>query len=314
MPVRSLAPDHAGTARARGADRGSRAGRRHHDGRVVPARHPRGNGTGRAPAWGRRGAGLRRARVHADRSYDQRRCGSARTGAGSAGDTIAVVRGPARGLLTAERDGLNFLGHLSGVASGTARIADAIRDHKARSPARARPCRDCARAEIRGPRRRRSNHRFGSTMQCSSRTTSRHRRRDRAGYLSRACGGRIWSRSSWRSIRSCSSVKRWPRRRCGAGLENMDLATSVKRSRWSEAARSESVRPHRRDDRAGYRFQGVDLISVGWGGRTARRCWTRLGMTGSLRLTADGSEPIPGAELRTTRPSALVPAREPARG
>ncbi len=48
------------------------------------------------------------------------------------GDTIAVVRGPARGLLTAERTALNFLGHLSGVASGTARIADAIREHKAR--------------------------------------------------------------------------------------------------------------------------------------------------------------------------------------
>jgi nicotinate-nucleotide pyrophosphorylase (carboxylating) len=42
------------------------------------------------------------------------------------GDDLAVVEGPARGLLTAERVALNFLGHLSGVASATASIADAI--------------------------------------------------------------------------------------------------------------------------------------------------------------------------------------------
>jgi nicotinate-nucleotide pyrophosphorylase (carboxylating) len=42
------------------------------------------------------------------------------------GDDIAVIEGPARGLLTAERVALNFLGHLSGVASATASIADAI--------------------------------------------------------------------------------------------------------------------------------------------------------------------------------------------
>ncbi|MFT3834910.1 MAG: carboxylating nicotinate-nucleotide diphosphorylase [Micropruina sp.] len=42
------------------------------------------------------------------------------------GSVIATVRGPARGLLTGERVALNFLGHLSGVATGTATIADAI--------------------------------------------------------------------------------------------------------------------------------------------------------------------------------------------
>src|SRR5262245_45839752 len=31
------------------------------------------------------------------------------------GDRIAVIAGPARGMLTAERTALNFLGHLSGV-------------------------------------------------------------------------------------------------------------------------------------------------------------------------------------------------------
>ena len=42
------------------------------------------------------------------------------------GDVIATLSGPARAMLTAERTALNFLGHLSGVASATARIADAI--------------------------------------------------------------------------------------------------------------------------------------------------------------------------------------------
>ncbi len=42
------------------------------------------------------------------------------------GAEIARIDGPARGMLTAERTALNFLGHLSGVASATASIADAI--------------------------------------------------------------------------------------------------------------------------------------------------------------------------------------------
>lgn len=42
------------------------------------------------------------------------------------GSIIGTISGPARGLLTAERVALNFLGHLSGVATGTATIADAI--------------------------------------------------------------------------------------------------------------------------------------------------------------------------------------------
>ena len=44
----------------------------------------------------------------------------------SPGDLIAVIRGPARGILTAERTALNFLCHLSGVASATRGIVDAI--------------------------------------------------------------------------------------------------------------------------------------------------------------------------------------------
>ena len=48
------------------------------------------------------------------------------------GDRIAIVSGPARGMLTAERVALNFLGHLSGVATATRTLVDAVRGHKAR--------------------------------------------------------------------------------------------------------------------------------------------------------------------------------------
>jgi nicotinate-nucleotide pyrophosphorylase (carboxylating) len=44
-----------------------------------------------------------------------------------AGGVIARVSGPARGILTAERPALNFLGHLSGIASATASIVAAVR-------------------------------------------------------------------------------------------------------------------------------------------------------------------------------------------
>ena len=42
------------------------------------------------------------------------------------GDVIATLEGPARGLLTAERTALNFLGHLSGIATATAGVVDAV--------------------------------------------------------------------------------------------------------------------------------------------------------------------------------------------
>ncbi|MBX4924520.1 nicotinate-nucleotide pyrophosphorylase (carboxylating) [Rhizobium binae] len=48
-----------------------------------------------------------------------------------AGDVIAAIEGPSRGLLTAERTALNFLGHLSGIATVTAEIAAAISGSKA---------------------------------------------------------------------------------------------------------------------------------------------------------------------------------------
>lgn len=48
------------------------------------------------------------------------------------GSVIGTISGPARGLLSGERVALNFLGHLSGVATGTATIADAIAHTKAK--------------------------------------------------------------------------------------------------------------------------------------------------------------------------------------
>jgi len=48
-----------------------------------------------------------------------------------AGDVIATIRGPARGILTAERTALNFLCRLSGIASATASIVASVRGHRA---------------------------------------------------------------------------------------------------------------------------------------------------------------------------------------
>ena len=47
------------------------------------------------------------------------------------GDRIAVITGPARGILTAERTALNYLCHLSGVATATASVVAALRGYKA---------------------------------------------------------------------------------------------------------------------------------------------------------------------------------------
>ena len=48
------------------------------------------------------------------------------------GDRIATIEGLTRGVLSAERVALNFLGHLSGVATATATLVDAVKGHKAR--------------------------------------------------------------------------------------------------------------------------------------------------------------------------------------
>ena len=49
-----------------------------------------------------------------------------------AGALLATVSGPARGILSAERVALNFLGHLSGIATSTAALVEAVKGTKAR--------------------------------------------------------------------------------------------------------------------------------------------------------------------------------------
>ena len=48
----------------------------------------------------------------------------------AAGDMIASVTGPARGILTAERVALNFLCRLSGIATATASVVAAVRNYR----------------------------------------------------------------------------------------------------------------------------------------------------------------------------------------
>jgi nicotinate-nucleotide pyrophosphorylase (carboxylating) len=50
----------------------------------------------------------------------------------AAGETITTITGPTRGILTAERVALNFLCHLSGIASAAAAIVQSIKGHRAR--------------------------------------------------------------------------------------------------------------------------------------------------------------------------------------
>lgn len=48
------------------------------------------------------------------------------------GDAVIALDGPARGILTGERVALNFLGHLSGVATATAALVDAVKGTNAK--------------------------------------------------------------------------------------------------------------------------------------------------------------------------------------
>jgi len=48
------------------------------------------------------------------------------------GDVIATISGPTRGILSGERVALNFLCHLSGIASATGAVVKAIAGHRAR--------------------------------------------------------------------------------------------------------------------------------------------------------------------------------------
>ena len=48
------------------------------------------------------------------------------------GDVILAIDGPARGVLSAERVALNFMGHLSGISTATAALVDAVKGTNAK--------------------------------------------------------------------------------------------------------------------------------------------------------------------------------------
>ena len=50
----------------------------------------------------------------------------------AANTVLATIEGPARAILTAERVALNFTGHLSGIATATRALVDAVAGTKAR--------------------------------------------------------------------------------------------------------------------------------------------------------------------------------------
>src|SRR5207237_10752624 len=51
----------------------------------------------------------------------------------SAGSVLARIEGPARAILTAERVALNFVGHLSGIATATRALVDAVKGTRKRN-------------------------------------------------------------------------------------------------------------------------------------------------------------------------------------
>ncbi len=114
----------------------------------------------------------------------------------AAGETVAELAGPARAILSAERTALNFLAHLSGIATLTRRFVEAI----AGTPARIRDTRKTTpllrqlekyAVRVGGG----SNHRFGlydavlikenHIALAGSLTAALHRARERASALAR---------------------------------------------------------------------------------------------------------------------------------
>ena len=80
---------------------------------------------------------------------------------------VALVDGPARAVLAGERTALNLLGHLSGIATLTARYVGLLPAPARRSSTRARPLRACVPS-----RRRRSPPAAGPTTAWASTTRS----------------------------------------------------------------------------------------------------------------------------------------------
>ena len=99
---------------------------------IVPADSERLAGAARAPARRRRRARHRALAFQLDRSRHRAHVERPDGSVVAPGDVIATIEGPARGLLTGERTALNFLCHLSGVATATASLVSAAQGTKAR--------------------------------------------------------------------------------------------------------------------------------------------------------------------------------------
>lgn len=183
------------------------------------------------------------------------------------GDHIATISGSARAILTAERTALNFLGHLSGVASATKSIADAIAHTKAQV------C--CTRKTTPGLRAAQkyavrlgggSNHRFGlddavlikdnHVAIAGGVRPAVERARDRVGHLVKI----ELEVDTLEQLREAMSL-----RVDAVLLDNMDsqmlrAAVGIVDGRAITEA-SGRIRP---DNAAPIAEAGVDLMSVGW--------------------------------------------------
>ena len=130
----------------------------------------------------------------------------------AAGTKLMTIAGNARAILSAERTALNFLGHLSGIATATAAFVRAHRPHQGAHHLHAQDHAGAARAgEIRRALRRRLQsplraRRRGADQGQPHRGRRRHPRRARRAPRRRSG---IWSRSRSRSICSISSRRCW---------------------------------------------------------------------------------------------------------
>jgi nicotinate-nucleotide pyrophosphorylase (carboxylating) len=173
-----------------------------------------------------------------------------------AGETIATLQGPARGILTGERTALNFLSRLSGIASATASIVASVEGSKARI------C--CTRKTTPGLRAIEkyavragggANHRFGlddavlikdnHVAIAGGIRAAVERARAGIGHLSGSSSKSTRSTSSPRRSRSASTPS------CSTICRSINCARPL---RWSRAARSRrrqgaSRRPPRRRSR-----------------------------------------------------------------
>ena len=180
--------------------------------------------------------------------------------------------GPARALLAAERTALNFLGHLSGIATLTARFVEAVAGTGARDPRHAQDDAGAARAgEGGGRRRRRAQPPHGPLRRDPDQgEPHRPRRRPREGgprgpqrpsrpggrgRVPRPRRGRLRARRP--APTACCSTT-WTRRpcarRCGCATRTPAPARA---RRWRPPAASTSTRSARSPR------PGVDFISVG---------------------------------------------------